>query len=262
MATGANSALGLAIGDFAMKNWANGRLAFIAVAATFTFAVVTARPIYACGSGQCPSDNSSIQGVAANALPTYPEPAAEPVAEPIKLKKFTKQATRSARRAQSRKAQLAQRALAGQLATARKVRQQEAEAKAVAAQKVAPAFINANAQFVDGNATRASAYASPFDKPATAQVTEPSPPAAAQTQTAAVQPPAVELVSADEFNDLDRAAWEANQMPKLMQLRASDSRAELRDDDSRWAQTSTIGKIFVAFGALLTLGSAVRMFMA
>jgi hypothetical protein len=48
-----------------------------------------------------------------------------------------------------------------------------------------------------------------------------------------------------------------------MQLKASgDSHAELRDDDSRWAQTSTIGKIFVAFGALLTLGSAIRMFMA
>ena len=51
-------------------------------------------------------------------------------------------------------------------------------------------------------------------------------------------------------------------MPKLMKLQASDSRAELRDDDSRWAQTSTIGKLFVAFGALLTIGSAIRMFMA
>jgi hypothetical protein len=250
-----------------MKTRANGRLAFIAVAATFAFAVVTAKPIYACGSGQCPSDNSSTQGTAANALPTYPEPAAEPVAEPVKLQKFTKQATRAAKRAQPRKAQLAQRAHAGRLAAASKIKQQEAEAKAVATRKVAPAFINANAQFVDGkfvdgNATKASAYASPFDKPATAEVTEPTPPAAAPAQTAAIQPPAVELVSADEFNDLDRAAWEANQMPKLMQLRASDSRAEMRDDDSRWAQTSTIGKIFVAFGALLTLGSAVRMFMA
>ncbi len=70
------------------------------------------------------------------------------------------------------------------------------------------------------------------------------------------------MVSADEFNDLDRAAWEANQMPKLMKLTASDSHAELRDDDLKWAQTSTIGKMFVAFGALLTLGSAIRMFMA
>jgi len=246
-----------------MKNRANGRLALIAVAATFAFAVVTAKPVYACGSGQCPSDNSSVQGVAANALPTYPEPAAEPVAEPVKLKTFTKQATRTAKRAQSRKTQLAQRAHAGRLAAARKIKQQEVEAKAVAARKVAPGFINANAQLVDGNATKASAYASPFDKLASAEVTEPAPRAPAEAQSTTGQAPVVELVSAEEFNDLDRAAWEANQMPKLMQLKAaSDSRAELRDDDSRWAQTSTIGKIFVAFGALLTLGSAVRMFMA
>jgi hypothetical protein len=108
-----------------------------------------------------------------------------------------------------------------------------------------------------------SAYASPFDTAARAETAQPPQPAASETQATAPQPPSVELVSAEEFNDLDRAAWEANQMPKLMQLKASgDSHAELRDDDSRWAQTSTIGKIFVAFGALLTLGSAIRMFMA
>jgi hypothetical protein len=124
-------------------------------------------------------------------------------------------------------------------------------------------LVNANAQFVDASSAKVSAYASPFDTAAPAETTQSPQPAAAETQATAPQPPAVELVSAEEFNDLDRAAWEANQMPKLMQLKASgDSHAELRDDDSRWAQTSTIGKIFVAFGALLTLGSAIRMFMA
>ena len=33
-------------------------------------------------------------------------------------------------------------------------------------------------------------------------------------------------------------------------------------DDSTWDQTSLIGKIFIAFGALLTMASAARMFMA
>ena len=33
-------------------------------------------------------------------------------------------------------------------------------------------------------------------------------------------------------------------------------------DDSTWGQTSLIGKIFIAFGGLLTLASAARMFMA
>ena len=31
---------------------------------------------------------------------------------------------------------------------------------------------------------------------------------------------------------------------------------------STWDQTSLIGKIFIAFGALLTMASAARMFMA
>ncbi len=99
-------------------------------------------------------------------------------------------------------------------------------------------------------------------KPNAAEVGNQPKVATAETQADAVQPPAVELVTAEEFNDLDRVAWEKNQMPKLMQLSALDSRAEFRDDDSKWAQTSTIGKLFVAFGALLTIGSAIRMFMA
>jgi hypothetical protein len=252
------SLVGLAIGDLAMGNAANGRLALVIVAAAFMLAAVAATPASACSATQgCPSNNSELQGVAANALPTYPEPAAETAAEPVKLKKFTKQANRNAKRAQPKKAQLAQRARAGKIAAAHQRAQDEAAAKAtVSARRVTPALANANAQFVDAAAAK-------VDTAAPAEAVQPPQPAAAETHAPAPQPPSLELVSAEEFNDLDRAAWEANQMPKLMQLKVNgDSHAELRDDDSRWAQTSTIGKIFVAFGALLTLGSAIRMFMA
>ena len=34
------------------------------------------------------------------------------------------------------------------------------------------------------------------------------------------------------------------------------------DESSTWDQTSLIGKIFIGFGALLTMASAARMFMA
>jgi hypothetical protein len=34
------------------------------------------------------------------------------------------------------------------------------------------------------------------------------------------------------------------------------------NESSTWDQTSLIGKIFIAFGGLLTLASAARMFMA
>jgi hypothetical protein len=35
-----------------------------------------------------------------------------------------------------------------------------------------------------------------------------------------------------------------------------------RDEGSSWDQASLIGKIFIAFGGLLTAASAARMFMA
>jgi hypothetical protein len=34
------------------------------------------------------------------------------------------------------------------------------------------------------------------------------------------------------------------------------------NESSTWDQTSLIGKIFIGFGALLTMASAARMFMA
>jgi hypothetical protein len=38
--------------------------------------------------------------------------------------------------------------------------------------------------------------------------------------------------------------------------------AASNQENSTWDQTSLIGKIFIAFGALLTMASAARMFMA
>lgn len=259
-------------------DWAKGRLALIC-AATIAFAAFVTTPLLACDSrGGCPSNMSNLDGVAANALPTYPEPAAEAsAAEPMKLKKFTRQRTRTARRAQPRKASLAQRAQAGKHASVRKAADDEdTSARTKSERKVASALVNANAALVDTVTARSPPVgpvaqaekaapvenASPFDKAPVADATGQVQAVPTTAQVAAVQPPTVPLVSADEFNELDQVAWEANQMPKLMQLTDSNSRAELRDDDSRWAHTSMIGKLFVAFGALLTLASAIRMFMA
>ena len=74
---------------------------------------------------------------------------------------------------------------------------------------------------------------------------------------------AVQVVSADELNDLDKAASDATEpLPKLP-ASIANSRAEMRvESSSSWAQTSTIGKAFIAFGVMLTLASAARMFMA
>ena len=79
----------------------------------------------------------------------------------------------------------------------------------------------------------------------------------------AVQDPAVQVVNADELNDLDKAATDITEpFPKLPPS-VANSRAEMRlEGPSTWGQTSTIGKAFIAFGVMLTLASAARMFMA
>ena len=44
--------------------------------------------------------------------------------------------------------------------------------------------------------------------------------------------------------------------------RAAGAPAQAASNEATWDQTSLIGKIFIAFGALLTMASAARMFMA
>lgn len=97
---------------------------------------------------------------------------------------------------------------------------------------------------------------------------------------AAAPAPANEsLVSSDQLNDLDLAASDPsasetkaapaqamqtasiatpNDQPEPTAAKPETVRAQ---DDSAWGQTSLIGKIFIAFGGLLTLASAAWMFV-
>jgi hypothetical protein len=85
------------------------------------------------------------------------------------------------------------------------------------------------------------------------------------------------LVEADQLNEVDRALSEAkaDKAPAATEARADEKApaatpamavaqgpaAAASTDDSSWSQASLIGKIFIAFGGLLTLASAARMFM-
>ena len=120
---------------------------------------------------------------------------------------------------------------------------------------------NANAQFASadspsGNAKAMSARANTILL------------AAADNDT----PPAAEsqLVAADQLNELDRALQEIKAPARGMTLASAEApaaapaapvMASSSNDSSTWDQTSLIGKIFIAFGGLLTLASAARMFM-
>jgi len=79
-----------------------------------------------------------------------------------------------------------------------------------------------------------------------------------------------QVVAPDQLNEVDRALQE--QQPAGAQttvalaptkpVAAVAAKAAATNDSSTWDETSLIGKIFIAFGALLTIASAARMFMA
>jgi hypothetical protein len=75
------------------------------------------------------------------------------------------------------------------------------------------------------------------------------------------------VVSADQLNDVDRALHESNPPPAPPTVAMAPAPAvaavsAASNQSSTWDQTSLIGKIFIGFGALLTMASAARMFMA
>jgi hypothetical protein len=135
------------------------------------------------------------------------------------------------------------------------------------ASAISPSVADANARlmFVDtptGNAAGAmSARANDIlqaaapEKPADAQPTADAP-----------------VVSPDQLNDVDRALRESAppaRTPSASPLAMASAEAPaapvapvMTSEPSVWDQTTLIGKIFIGFGALLTVASAARMFMA
>jgi hypothetical protein len=88
-------------------------------------------------------------------------------------------------------------------------------------------------------------------------------------------PDDADVVASDQLNEVDRALQESqpqNQsaaqppqqpVPAVAMTTAQAPTAPVASaDNSTWDRTSLIGKIFIAAGALLTMASAARMFMA
>jgi hypothetical protein len=91
----------------------------------------------------------------------------------------------------------------------------------------------------------------------------------AETKPAEAQVPAENQAAApDQLNDTDRTLQEPKAPSQTVAMAATAVKAgtgtpaAASSDTSTWDQTSLIGKIFIAFGALLTIASAARMFMA
>ncbi|MBA2397148.1 MAG: hypothetical protein H0V72_00270 [Bradyrhizobium sp.] len=116
---------------------------------------------------------------------------------------------------------------------------------------------NANAQLASAEAPAGSAQA--MTAKANILLAAADRPGEAQTQTDAV-------VSSDQLNDVDRALQQnpATQTVAMASAKPAQAAPVLASsgESTTWDQTSLIGKIFIAFGALLTMASAARMFMA
>jgi hypothetical protein len=75
------------------------------------------------------------------------------------------------------------------------------------------------------------------------------------------------VVAADQLNDVDRTLHAGTPPATTVVMASADTSATpamaaAGNENSTWDQTSLIGKIFIGFGALLTMASAARMFMA
>ena len=90
----------------------------------------------------------------------------------------------------------------------------------------------------------------------------------AQPPTAGESPPTDgQVVANDQLNDVDRALRETAPPSPPVAVASNDAPeqrtvAMAGNDHSLWDETSLIGKAFIAFGTLLTIASAARMFMA
>jgi hypothetical protein len=218
-------------------------------------ALIIAAGIWACFAGPLQAAAQDADDAAASVS----KQASEPTGAPIELKKYTK--PRHSKSAQRKSSKVALKS-----STDKKPEADAADNSGANSTAIPPAIANANAQLASadtpiGSARAMSARANNILLTAAESPADPQSAADAQ------------VVAADQLNDLDRALQENNPAQQeskppaatLAMVSAPARAAPVMargDDSSTWDQTSLIGKIFIAFGALLTMASAARMFMA
>jgi hypothetical protein len=122
---------------------------------------------------------------------------------------------------------------------------------------IPPSVANANAQLPSPDSPTGDAA-----KAMTARAND-------MLQTTPDRPADAQVVAPDQLNDVDRALHETAQPAPTLAMASADAPAAPAapvlansGEPSSWDQASLIGKIFIGFGALLTMASAARMFLA
>ena len=225
-------------------------------------ALIIAAGFLVCLSGPLQAAEDADGGAAVSKT----EPAAGP---PVALNKFAKKPRPWKRQASSQRksVEVAARASPERAKASRKTKAADVAIKDDDSQSALPPSVaNANAQLAEADlpadTNSVSAKASNMLRTMAARQgdsAEPQAPAPA---------PNTELVSADQLNDVDRALSDSKSDDRdrapaaTLAMAVAQAPVIAGADDSAWGQTSLIGKIFIAFGGLLTLASAARMFMA
>jgi hypothetical protein len=187
--------------------------------------------------------------------------AAASSAKPLALGKFTKhrkkhvrQHTRSSRKHRaSAKSSKADKSDEAKIAS-------DAKADMKAAAPLPPSVADARAELTnDGRERPISAQDNATSDPST--LTE-----ADKTATTGISPNGVQVTTSDQLNDMDRdaAAPAASPAPTTVALAQmpEPALASASNESGAWGSASLIGKIFIAFGLMLTLASAARMLIA
>jgi hypothetical protein len=213
-------------------------------------ALILATGLFVCFAG--PSQAAGATDPAASA----------PAGAPIALNKYAKHTAHHAKKlAQHKSGKVASKPSTDTKADA--AADDADNSSTVQPSEIPPAVANANAQLVSADtpndtAKAMAARASSIVQAAPDSQANPQPPAnAAQDNT--------QVVSADQLNDVDRSLHEGGAAATPVAMASADTpapAATASNESSTWDQTSLIGKIFIGFGALLTMASAARMFMA
>lgn len=217
---------------------------------------IVAAGLWICAAALLPATEATAQTAAQPAeQPTAVGTATDTSAEPARPSRSHAKRTSSRSRKAERQAK-AKKAAEEQTAKAD-------DAKSGQDNSITPVVANANAQWAsDAKPTDTYNMSAQAGNVLSQMDAEPAPGKTAATGDGVNTE---QVADADQLNDLDRAAEDK---PPLTLASATidtppaTAPAATAENNTPWDQTSMIGKIFVAFGGLLTLASAARMFMA
>lgn len=204
--------------------------------------------------------------VAGNPSPSQAAPqgdAAATSAKPLALGKFTKHRKKHVRH-RARTSRKHHHQASAKTSSSKADKHDEAKAdktkadETTADKALPPSVANARAELTSDTQEQPLAAANAQTDSST--LTE-----ADKTATTGIAPSGVQITTSDQLNDMDRdaATPAASPAPATVALaQISQPAVASAGEESAWGSASLIGKIFIAFGVMLTLASAARMIIA